>query len=71
MDATLMQQLVDTRYCWTLTYYQSLAPDSETDLAPRDHFAVTVITSYEDQVDGWGSTADAAARDALHQLTRH
>lgn len=68
MSPELMQQLVDAGFTWTLTYYPSLLPDPEIDFVPADHFVVTIVTSYEDQVESWGPTADAAARDALRQI---
>lgn len=71
MNRAVMQDLIETGYCWSLSYYQSLRPDPETDFSPQSHFQVTVITSQEDQVEGWRPTADAAALDALCQLTLH
>ncbi len=72
MNPELMQRLIDAGYTWSLNYYPSLVSDPECpEFEPKDHFNVTFITSYEDQVEGWGSTADEAARHALHQLTLH
>jgi len=69
MDTEVMNELIATGYCWNLQYYQSLENGAEEDACgfapPRAHFCVTIVTSDDDQVEGWGDSFDDAARDAL------
>ena len=72
MSPDLIQRLIDTGYCWSMSYYQSLSLDAESDACgmspPKDQWQVVVIAGEEDQVEGWGSTPDEAARAALAQF---
>lgn len=44
---------MDIGYAWHLIYHSSLEPDPEVaEFARKNHFSVTFITSYEDEVEG-------------------
>ncbi len=75
MRAETEAALIETGYCWVLQYYQSLELDEEAEAVgmppPKDHWHVTIYVSYEDIAEGWGSTSDAAAFEAMGDLEKN
>lgn len=68
MNPHLIEALIATGCSWYLSYHQSLAHDDEVDVTPIAHFSVSIIVTDMESAEGWGDTADEAAREALRQI---
>lgn len=61
-----IQELCETGLCWHMSHFHNPGgTDEEFDFTPHDWFQVIIITSYDDQVEGWGGSPEEAGHAAL------